>query len=88
MYFNFGSSTDEMTENKMSLSLLIGYMDVLERKGFQTGIYRSTNIRLIKMYEKLGGKQLAEAVFELKGKSYPIFFASLDLTNPIMQKVL
>lgn len=63
VYFNFGGSTEEMMASKMSLSLLIAYMDVLERHGFETGIYRSTNIRLIKLYEKLGGQLLKETPF-------------------------
>lgn len=88
LYFNFGGSNDSVISNKMSLTLLISYMSEFEKDGFHTGIYRSTNIRVVKMFEKMGGTLLKEATYEVKGKSYPLFFAVLDLRNPTMQKLL
>ncbi len=53
----------------------------MRSQGFKGMICRSSNIKVIRILEPIGGELLKESVINTNGKSFSLYFAMLDLQN-------
>lgn len=60
---------------------LITFHIHLKQSGFRWVIGRISNIKAMKMYEKIGAKVIKEVPFEREGKKFTLYFFQIDLNS-------